>query len=72
MTLAAPLTTPSNEYITQACVVCTLLAAGYFVSATAPADDPLDGNTGDYAARRVLQRELSHDGFWIVDLHGQG
>ena len=50
----------------------TLLAAGYFVSATTPAHNPLDRNTGNYAARSVLQRELSHDGFWIVDLQGQG
>ena len=65
--LAPPFTTPSNKYITQVCVVCTLLLAGYTVHRTAPPYTEMDKDTGEYTACRLFQRRLCYKGFLIID-----
>ena len=71
-TLTQPFTDPSNKYITQTCVVCTLLPAGYAVYRTVPPVTELDETTSDYTAHCLLQRNLCYEGYWIVDMHGRG
>ena len=70
-TLAPPFTTQSSKYITQACVVCTLLPAGYVVHLTAPPATELEESTNEYTTRRLFQRDLCYEGYWIVDTQGR-
>jgi hypothetical protein len=69
--LRPPSPLPSSDYLSQACVVCTLLSAGYAVWRTAASTNPLTHTTSDYATRRLLQRGLCQDGYWIVDALGR-